>query len=146
MIEPFISLKTAKLAKEKNFNIPCVSFYIDGIFMICDSNIKPINEEIEYIDPFYFIENWNSGSEVYPKELLEDPSHEPIIYSAPQQSLLQGWLRLNNIHIEIGVLQRPKNPDKFSVKIFGKDFFRDGFLTYEEALETGLLEGLKFII
>ena len=87
MKEQLISLETAKLAKEKGFNLNSPAFY--G----CDnpSSGKESNQLIlrEW-------ENWvNFGNE-------DSPQEGTAIYSASTQSLLQKWLReVYKIHITI---------------------------------------------
>lgn len=135
MKEQLISFETAKLAKEKGFNIPTLYGY----------NIK--EEVLQHID-------YASYSPGEPEILITDfiKSWE---YQAPTQSLLQKWLREEHeIHIEI---YRMSN--HFKCRIVGKDdrFGDDDIYrmreyhrglqgnTYEEALEKGLQEALKLI-
>lgn len=146
MQEQLISLKTAKLAKEKGFNLNSHAFY--G----CDNpvgNTKP-NKLI--------LRSW----EPWTKFGSDDSSQEgTTIYSAPIQSLLQKWLREDyGIHITIE-LQDTTTEYYWSfgittsyVREFCDEDFTDQaktvynhqqYSTYEEALEAGLYEALKLI-
>ena len=62
----------------------------------------------------------------------------------PTQSLLQKWLReIHNIHIEIN---RTYEKGYYTYEYFiDKNNQLFGFKNFEEALEKGLLEGLKLI-
>ena len=120
MQEQLISFETAKLAKEKEFDLEVQA-------MTAGENYPVIfnpREESPY--------NWNSREG----------------YSIPSQSLLQKWLREEqNIHIGIfyGDLSKKYMGDINSVN---KRFFIDlecKYNTYEEALEFALQEALKLI-
>ena len=128
MEEQLISFETAKLAKEKKFNIPCENFYIEYI----DDDVA---------DLFNYEEQRGSGyAELY-------INNQEFKYSAPTQSLLQKWLRdVHNIHITVTSIsqeswqyhiQKPK--DKLG------DNYNEDYENYEEALEDGLQESLKLI-
>lgn len=76
--------------------------------------------------------------------------HAPIY--APTQSLLQKWLR-DKYNLFINIDHKPHS-QKFNMTISGKYDEKKRYLvnhmfmqynTYEEALEAGLLEGLKLI-
>ena len=129
MEEELISFETAKLAKEKKFNIPCENFYIEYI----DDDVA---------DLFNYEEQRGSGyAELY-------INNQEFKYSAPTQSLLQKWLRevhnifvscsYNNIscdgtyYIWYGVMSKTCN-------------MKENFKTWEEALEFGLQGALKLI-
>ena len=140
MEEQLISFDTAKLAKEKGFNIPTISYY----------NPKGRSEESEgYMTERLESSNWNNGQGSYPTHAKD------IECSAPTQSLLQKWLReKHKIHIQIQVLGQFVNGDnKFysQVILFGDNKWISKFIsnkltyTYEEALEIGLHEALKLI-
>lgn len=129
MKEQLISFETAKLAKERGFDLA-----VNNYFIIMDDNIIEDNGDgdIEYI-------------------CLNHNKYDNY-YSRPTQSLLQKWLReVHNIHIEISV----GNDIEYGV-IYGKaespEWIRDiegidviFYKTYEEALEAGLQEALKLI-
>lgn len=138
MKEQLITFETAKLAKEKNFFIE-TKYYCQKSSIIGDNTILgPLN------DPNGWSEDWNNFSNDVP------------YYSMPTQPLLQKWLREEH---GIFVYVSPKTTqyivrwcynllhtgkhvlvvDKYGVYPNTKD------KTYEEALEQGLVEGLKLI-
>ena len=148
MEEQLITFETAKLAKEKKFNIPCENFYIEYI----DDDVA---------DLFNYEEQRGSGyAELY-------RNNQEFKYSASTQSLLQKWLR--EVHnCFIGILphrdgdsknkQWKSKKDVFwtvEVDYYGKNFeieltddsdFTQHFNNnYEEALEIGLYQALKLI-
>ena len=150
MKEQLISFETAKLAKEKKFDIQCIHGFVEDT---SKSLSKGISEE------FY----WELGerpNDNYFKNLLHYDQKDLFFYSRPTQSLLQKWLREeHNIHIEVWKMSghfRARRFEEFTEKInFDgkvKDIIRhhkyssylDGN-TYEEALEKGLQEALKLI-
>jgi hypothetical protein len=129
MKDQLISFETAKLAKEKGFNIH--TSYNCWVKLLDDSIIH--NSERE--------------------DKLE---HERTKYylSQPSQSLLQKWLREKyNIQISIlfydnGSTKIPEykievsHPNTWDEK---DEFVKSDFNTYEKALEIGLKEALKLI-
>jgi len=142
MKETLITFETAKLAKEKGFNIK--------------------------LKKRFRLENGVAVKKKYGKKQdfnTNNPNHE--VYSRPTQSLLQKWLREEyNCYIDIlphrdGDSKNEKwktKEDVFwlvEVDYYGKNFeieytegsdFSQTFIkTYEEALEIGLQEGLKLI-
>lgn len=114
-----VSFNTAKLAKEKGFDIT-TTYYFDFIGDTCSGTTKT---------------NWNKSKE--------------DLYSKPTQALLQRWLReIHKIDIFITKVKNSYAPSVYSkniskhaigVTLFGKD------KTYEEALELGLFEALNLI-
>ena len=143
MKEKIIEFETAKLAKEKKFEVGVRgSFihYLDDRVNEQDGTSGPFGwkkDECTY-DSSYFINNW--------KEI--DFSNDAYkCYAAPTQSLLQKWLREeHNIHIII--------PYTCGYTIVFNLLNKDGlceypnhryYNTYEEALEIGLIEALKLI-
>ena len=161
MEEQLISFKTAKLAKEKDFNILQHSYYFeDGEFK--ENSLKGTNgyygEEYEF-NLSEFNENWNdkwltkkTGDRCFgcskQKGYLET-------FSAPTQSLLQKWLReVHNIEIYVHKFKPngayPKGYYCVSRPLIHysnemKDWIFTNFKTYEEASEIGLQEGLKLL-
>ena len=167
MEEQLISFETAKLAKEKDFNILQHSYYFeDGEFK--ENSLKGTNgyygEEYEF-DLSEFNENWNdkwltkkTGDRCFgcskQKGYLET-------FSAPTQSLLQRWLReVHNIYVESyhdltsdgtkiqfytswGFLQQKDKNGNQNVNGWYDEY--NDWETYEEALEIGLQEALKLI-
>ena len=167
MKEQLISFETAKLAKEKDFNILQHSYYFeDGEFK--ENSLKGTNgyygEEYEF-NLSEFNENWNdkwltkkTGDRCFgcskQKGYLET-------FSAPTQSLLQRWLReVHNIYVESyhdltsdgtkiqfytswGFLQQKDKNGNQNVNGWYDEY--NDWETYEEALEVGLQEALKLI-
>ena len=126
MEDTLISFETAKLAKEKKFNIPCENFYIEYI----DDDVA---------DLFNYEEQRGSGyAELY-------RNNQEFKYSAPTQSLLQKWLR--EIH-KIIVLVDWEGTDGYFYKLDFKSFYEvagNNNKNYEDCLELGLQEALKLI-
>jgi hypothetical protein len=135
-----ISIPTAKLAKEKGFNLSSPAFY--G----CDepASGKPGNQ--------LMLRAWL-------KDIGCIESQEgTLIYSAPEQEMLKAWL------IDVHQLYVAVNPNKsrqndviwysqvFSLTIYNTSFKSFSYLTmefkgdtYEDALELGLLAALQLI-
>tara|TARA_R100001086_G_scaffold214519_2_gene130577 strand:- start:1014 stop:1427 length:414 start_codon:yes stop_codon:yes gene_type:complete len=135
MKDQLISFETAKLAKDKEFDIPVFWYHstVDG---------KRMEEDIEkgYSGSQIPAHNFNSGAE----EIVEVE-----LFSAPTQSLLQRWLReKHNILIQVTCLYF--TPFTWYCKILNKPSMgvetsiRKG-TTYEAALEEGLQEALKLL-
>ena len=121
MTDQLISPETAKLAKEKRFNEYCQYSYYDEFNL---DNEEDVNNTI--------------------LSKREDKSY----CTAPTQSLLQKWLR--EVH-KIFVIVDYYGKDQFMLSILnckGNDILSDlnvDNLNYEQALEAGLIEALKFI-
>ena len=141
MEEELISFETAKLAKEKGFNIPTISYY----------NPKGRSEESEgYMTERLESSNWNDGQGSYPTHAKD------VECSAPTQSLLQKWLR--EVH-KINIFISSKTIENKTIFIpHGRtipDTIKNNLIvdiiqyctnnTYEEALEIALFEALKLI-
>ena len=133
MTDQLISFETAKLAKEKGFNLnfPTAVYIEEGDLWISQNLL---NERIT--------------GKPFPK----------ILFTAPTQSLLQKWLREeHNIHIVVIPFARDssniKSKSDYYVYVNKKQFY--GFInitandkpykTHEEALEQGLRKGLLLI-
>ena len=129
MQEQLISFETAKLAKEKGFDIPQNKMYSFGCKMF--SNIPEITfHDGNKYECFYEPYNWNDGIGFGSTKY----------YSAPTQSLLQKWLR--DVHKK-DVYCWPcesQIDDSNTTWTSGKSVG-----TYEEALEVGLINALKSI-
>lgn len=122
MEEQLISFETAKLAKEKWFNIPGVSIYSGGLLF---KNVSVLPE------------NWNKSVDE--------------TCSAPTQSILQKWLR-DNMNIDVLVFHKNRiKGTTWTSEVHFNDHLRytnhdyENDYTYEEALEQGLQEALKLI-
>lgn len=132
--EKLITFDTAKLAKEKQFNVPVIYCHewTKNEVRICK------NEWEKGITV-----NWNSHTG-------EENGYCVIFYSAPTQSLLQRWLReVHNIHIWIEYYTDLKVYDyRLVSSLIEEDTNNDEdvFETHEEALEIGLQEALKLLL
>lgn len=130
MTEQLVSLETAKLLKEKGFNVYCKSYWQnpDGEYWLDGT-------------PGFSLEN---GTHSDYERYLRSPR-----YLAPTQSLIQKWLRENEeIHVE--VLIEDKNSYCFTINTFQNKVLdwkeaKSKFKTYEEALEKGLQKALNLI-
>ena len=135
MKEQLITFDTAKLAKEKGFDIKVETFYMG-------------DSEDNFLHNAGKKDNWNNHKCIFNESELSGD------YSAPTQSLLQKWLRDKH---KISVAVFSFSQESWTVKvntpsIFGVYFnveqrhYREkGFCTYEEALEKGLKEALRLI-
>lgn len=119
MMETIVSLETAKLLKEEEFNVN-VNTYYDGYDRLQAD--KPEND-------------WN------------DPLYSGTICSAPTQSSARQWIREKDIHIGIyanasgwGWILTECGGNGSCIKEIEDDTFFD---TYEDALEEGLEQALK---
>lgn len=121
MEETVVSLETAKLLKEKEFNVNVNAYYDEYNRLQVD---KPKND-------------WN------------DPLYLGTICSAPTQSLAQQWLRTLGVHIEI-LLEEDSPYESYYYRVMkvGQYFslsYNPFKGTYEKALEEGLKQALKLI-
>lgn len=119
MKEEIISFETAKIAKEKGFDI-----YHKGCYSTSSEN--------ERIDNYY-------------NDVYSDNSNR-FRTSAPTQSLLQRWLREEN-SICVTIRNNRRTIYKYSQTVNGivSVGIPNCFEFYEEALEKGLQEALKLI-
>ena len=143
MEEQLISFETAKLAKEKGFKEFSYACYKEDGILENLNNIWHCGCEggMELDEWFYDYNNYK---------------HKKLI-SAPTQSLLQKWLRdAHKIHIRIDPQSSRDSlvfyAELFSLKLYNqtfKEFTRLSLplsgLSYEEALEKGLLAALNKI-
>ena len=148
MKEQLITFETAKLAKEKGFDIKVETFYMG-------------DSENNFLHNAGKKDNWNNYKCILDESELSDD------YSAPTQSLLQKWLReKHNLSVEVQFdyayeidegkgnyfdaiftvkIADISNPIKYNV-ISPSWQRKDGNqFTYEGALEKGLQEALKLI-
>ena len=133
MKEQLISLETAKLAKEKGFDLESSALYDEKC-------VLGINHQ-DY------------------KRLFTNSKEDTYNIAAPTQSLLQKWLReVHGINIFMTFKPNIKKWDfiPYFMSMDGKEYIKYNseytkihnerrFDTYEEALELGLQEGLKLI-
>lgn len=132
MQEQLISFETAKLTKEKRFDLYCNFVY-------------KLNKEFRQVVYYEGTDdNYNEG--FVKNSEIEEYQFSEEIFTAPTQSLIQKWLReKHNIHIETEY-KWEYDYYVFHIGRAGK-IARGlkGFKTYEEALEKGLQEALKLI-
>ncbi len=169
MSETLISFETAKLAKEKGFNIETCDFFSEKII----SNLVPQGDykylSVNYdnvgedISPHGFWD-WNSTNES--KRLITAFNESygenfKEVFSAPTQSLLQAWLReehniiVNSIPYEDEIPEcegdiRQTLWEDETIDCREIPWLRDitthtYYHSYEESLENALVEGLKLI-
>ena len=126
MENQIISLKVAKLAKEKKFYNYCIYSYWQ--------------EELRNMTPGYDEEPGRIKTyKRYPR------------YYAPEQNLLQRWLReVHNIHIALNKNDLNWNYQLFDLTKCDEEYNSltesyAGYKSYEEALENGLYNGLQLI-
>lgn len=137
-METLITFKTAKLAKEKKFNVECFNYYQDSH----RAGVKNINSPLT-----------NSLID----ELHEDDKYCIIFYTAPSQSVLQKWLREeHNIHIwascktnddgkTVFIPHGRTIPDTIKNKLVVDVIPYSTYINYEEAIEEALFEALNLI-
>ena len=141
MEDTLINFETAKLAKEKGFDIPQNKMFS----IIIDRSIFNKTDNPEVIK---FHNGDKHQCSNIPHDWNNTQSQTPTkYYSAPTQSLLQKWLReVHNIHITVTSIsqeswqyhiQKPK--DKLG------DNYNEDYENYEEALEEALQGSLKLI-
>lgn len=131
MKEELISLETAKLAKERFFEIPTFYYYFEGELMR--------HGQDSFNHP-YLQKDVNRGG-----NLNDDTCN------VPTQSLLQKWLR-EVPEWPVEIIVEPflsKSPRQYVVHLWTRGVNRYTpevlFNTYEAALEAGLKEALKLI-
>lgn len=142
MKDEIIALETAKLAKDKKFNILVKGFYTEYL--------------VDRVDPSYpeggGIFSMNKGEVDFESDYIMNnhanndfSNNNYICYAAPTQSLLQRWIReTHNIHVGIDYdvhgwmffITEIPNP---SGEV---NWSNDNYKTYEEALESGLRKAL----
>lgn len=155
MKEQLISLETATLAKEKQFQEYTSYFYTkeNGLCSIdTDGEILNIyNDDLTFKDSIWDCNGDFWYNEIEDEEWIYAQSYEPIKYPAPTQSLLQKWLREKHKIILIIGYQYEYDSTPYSYWIYKEEQslpinqWVDDLETYEEALEKGLQEALKLI-
>lgn len=150
MREEIITFKTAKLAKEKGFNVEVTHCYggdYNDRYELKEYNSLCTGNNGEMIHRM-------TGDSEYLWLCKTDFNNDGFdSYSAPTQSLLQKWLReKHKIHITIGPWFGRDEHFRFTIEpicIIGEFTFEDiseeDFESYEEALEKALQEALKLI-
>lgn len=140
MKEAIVSFKTAKLLSEAGFNIKTAYFYTKH------HNVKLFG--VDEHSRYYQVKN--KVGKIYRVGEYAVLKEENIYY-APTQCFAQKWIREKyKMHIEI--LLEEENPYKnyyYRVMKLGKYFslaHSKTFKTYEQALEAGLQEVIRYII
>jgi len=144
MEEKLISFETAKLAKEKEFGYDFGGTHYTPSFYCEGDNIITLSES----------------------EMQQEDACRCDYYLLPTQSLLQQWLREeHNIMVSVITaysggfisekLVKSFKPSIEIINVIGKNIFTNDLkyemfhglepMSYDEALELGLLEGLKLI-
>lgn len=132
MEEQYIKFETAKLAKEKGFDIVTMKYFNSE-----EDLIIPKEHEIEY----------------YPYQPVNH-NKQQYNWSRPTQALLQRWLReVHNIIVIIDTNMMYTDLD-ISYTYFVSNYTKNSWnnlwgelalRTYEETLEVGLQKGLELI-
>ena len=123
MEEDYVSLETAKLLKEKGFNVPICTYY----FTVNNNELN-----------FAFESNWNNTWE--------------HAYSAPTLWDAMKWLRnYHHLHIIPEISDPSQLNPKYYVVIWDttpkrKSYILDLFDSYEEACEEGIKYCLENLI
>lgn len=116
MEDQLITFETAKLAKEKGFDEPCIYMYND------DKEVISTKIGMNFHPNYY-------GT-----------------ISCPTQSLLQRWLReIHKLNIEIRIVQGGTWTFHVLTDTYKSIYSNNNYINYEEALETSLQEALKLI-
>ena len=144
MEDTIINFETAKLAKEKGFDINGQDvFDLKNNNKIINFKDLAVQEFIEDVETGYRDKALN-----YLKEDInrtDDNSDEEYYLLAPTQSLLAKWLReKHNIHL---IAYKNINIDGYDWCFITTDGITNinSYKTYEEAYEIGLREALKLI-
>ena len=144
MQEELITFETAKLAKQKGFNIEALNFYT-----------KPKSKMFGIDEHGRSYSAHNTPKKLY--TIGKDAAlNIESVYPAPTQSLLQKWLREEHkFHVEVFINDSSINKlEEYTYNISLPRIKEDEVNwkydlticnTYEEALETALYQALKLI-
>jgi len=116
MEEQLISFETAKIAKDKGFTYAYQFYNASG-----------------KLQDFGMVGGWTNCNEKN--------------YAAPTQSFLQKWLREKH-QIHIAITSISQESWQYHVTLIGEklgDRYDEDYVTYEDALEDGLVRALKLI-
>lgn len=135
-----VSLKTAKLAKEKRFGE-----WTGDIKTNWNTDAKYFHNKpsgyglIDYTEDIpYYISGYDN--------LITKYLEQSVFTYAPEQALLQKWLReKHDIYLLIDININREYHWKYIDKTSGFTYSKGSFETYEKALESGLLAALKII-
>ena len=136
MKEQLINFETAKLAKEKGFNVETLHFYCK-------------NRTCDYIKtPYKYSFEVNANQETLINGEIDNFGYG-ITWSAPTQSLLQKWLReVHKMFVTVnakGVIDEIVWYNNVTIRTKKDHKFENYHKTYEEALGIGLYQALKLI-
>ena len=155
MKEQLISLETATLAKEKQFQEYTSYFYTkeNGLCSIDNDGetLNIYNDDLTFKDSIWDCNGDFWYNEIEDEEGIYTQTYEPIKYPAPTQSLLQKWLREKHKIVLIIGYQYEDDLTPYSYWIYKEgeslpiNQWVDDLKTYEQALELGLQEALKLI-
>jgi hypothetical protein len=144
MKEECIILETAKLAKEKGFDIGCNGSYTE--FHKTHKSDNPSfamkKGEVEFDGSSYNINN---------SPMSDFSNKNYTTYSAPTQGLLQKWLREKyHLYVRVATNSITTHFPMIELAEVGGTHLKGpvydkNYETYEEALEVGLQEALKLI-
>ena len=146
-MEEIVSFKTAKLAKEKGFNLGASMYYENSL-------TESIDEENGKSGPFGWEKgeiNLQSGFMINNNKLCDTTNKSWYIASAPSQSSLQKWLReIHNIDVWAHpfVFRNSLPDESYSYNLYKDDVFVmdcTDLLDFEIALEEGLQKALDLI-
>ena len=153
MKEQLISFETAKLAKEKGFDVPTYHYYENSL---TESDHKEDGKTGPFgwakgevnLQSDYFINNWKDS---------DYTNKSWYMCSAPTQELLKKWLRLkHHIHIQIGFDDNTWEasvgdftipdfaPDQW-VDLNERESYKESLEAYETIFEMALVVALKEI-
>ncbi|NCD06163.1 MAG: hypothetical protein EOL97_08595 [Spirochaetia bacterium] len=154
IIEPLVTYETALLASKKGFSKNCNAKWY---FFIFNKNVFGRTEKsIDDLELLY------KENEIYctTNHLGIKDTDISLMICAPTQSLLQKWLR-DKYRIDIQITRNKPGYNEYRVEIYqtftnlntyvykqineDNSNFCKWFSNYEDALEEGLLEGLKLI-
>ena len=169
MKEQLITLETAKLAKKKGYN----PFELDNNLqkaIITFDNKTYIDTSKMSTRHYNFYKENNGIAECHEMRTGEMSSRYGLVdtvvehyfgketnsdyYHAPTQALLQKWLRdVHNIHVYLNPNLRANDVVMWDVSVYNVAKYKKHrkignspeYITYEKALEAGLLEALKLI-
>lgn len=150
ILDEKITIETARLAKEKNFNVMVRDSFTEYLITRIDPEYPKgggsfvyTKGEIEISSAFYFRNN---------DESCDTSNKNYIMYARPAQSILQRWLReIHKVDIDV---HRLATTDKTTIGYHASiwnninsvgDDSCDTKITYEEALEIGLQHALIII-
>lgn len=145
MKEELVTFETAKLAKEKGFDVPQNMWWYNRFGVECGrTDVDEDGNHLYYGSGTYVSEpKRNVSKEYYEKQTS-------ISFQAPTQSLLQKWLReKHNIEVFVNPYKDyfadVNDPVMYKYCVWNNSIGAEFSEIYEEALETGLQRALKLI-